>query len=140
MFSSRSPAGQAAQRLAGHRIEIATAASGIDKAAAQLFMAEGARVALLDLLGNGLADMLAGADSFSGAVDITGETEVEQALAEADERLGGIDGVVNAAGIMLSGAMADVPAAVWRRQIDVNLTGSSASRSAASHQAARPPP
>jgi NAD(P)-dependent dehydrogenase (short-subunit alcohol dehydrogenase family) len=73
MFSSRSPAGQAAQRLAGHRIEIAAAASGIDKAAAQLFMAEGARVALLDLLGSGLTDMLAGADSFSGAVDITGE-------------------------------------------------------------------
>ena len=39
------------------------------------------------------------------------------------ESLGGIDGLVNCAGIMFRGKTADVAADAWRRVLEVNLTG-----------------
>lgn len=110
-------------RLAGRRIVITGAASGIGRATAQLFRAEGATLTLLDLNGEALKETFSGEGVHCYAVDITDEAAVAETLNAAAEAMGGIDGAVNAAGIMAKGDAIDVPADQWRKQIEVNLIG-----------------
>lgn len=111
-------------RLAGRRIVITGAASGIGRAAAVLFMAEGAQVILLDRDGAGARATLGERDGVACEVDISDPAAVHRAVDEAAERIGGIDGLVNAAGIMITGPTADLTVETWRRTMDVNLSGS----------------
>lgn len=95
------------------------AASGIGRAVARRFAAEGARVFGLDHDAAGLASV-AGITGIP--VDITDEASVASAFAQ----VGDVDVVVANAGIQLFGrdaAIADLELDVWRRTIDVNLTG-----------------
>ena len=57
------------------------------------------------------------------AADVSHEESVARAVAEAAAALGGIDGLVNCAGIMRTGPMSEMPASAWRKVLDVNLTG-----------------
>jgi len=56
-------------------------------------------------------------------VDVSNRDAVERAVNEAAESLGGIDGVVTAAGIDTRGKLEDVPADEWEQVIGVNLLG-----------------
>lgn len=111
------------RRLEGRRILITGAASGIGRRTAALFHHEGARVALLDRDGNALNDIAAGIDALVCEADVTDETTVDEVVTQAAHTLGGLDGLVNAAGVMLRGAITAIDAATWRRIIDINLTG-----------------
>ena len=104
-------------RLTDRRIVITGAASGIGRATAQLFRAEGAKLILVDRNAEGLE-----ADA-ALAVDVTDAEACRTAVASAATASGGIDGLVNCAGIMRTGPTADVTEAVWRSVIDVNLSG-----------------
>ncbi|MEU4895103.1 SDR family oxidoreductase [Streptomyces sp. NPDC044780] len=110
-------------RLRGRRIAVTGAASGIGRATAHLFAQEGASLVLLDRDPAGLKKITQETGGSGFEVDITAEDDVAAAAQRAAAELGGIDGVVNAAGIMFRGRAADVPAADWRRVLDVNLTG-----------------
>lgn len=112
-----------AKRLDGRRIVVTGAGSGIGRAVAQLFASEGASLALLDRNADGLAQTAQETGGRPIEVDITQEKAVEGAIDEAGVALGGIDGVVNAAGIMLVGRIGELPVDAWRRTVDVNLTG-----------------
>ncbi|MER6976432.1 SDR family oxidoreductase, partial [Streptomyces carpinensis] len=96
---------------------------GIGRATARLFAAEGAALALLDRDEAGLSRTGEETGGSTFAVDITNEEVMARTAEEISEALGGIDGVVNAAGIMFQGAAADVPAKAWRTMLEVNLTG-----------------
>ncbi|MFI6788348.1 SDR family NAD(P)-dependent oxidoreductase [Nonomuraea sp. NPDC050383] len=90
--------------------------SGIGLATATLLAERGMKVACLDLNPPG--------DPFVGVkVDVTDDAEVRAAVAEAAERLGGIDVVVNNAGIGAQGTVADNPDSEWQRVFDVNVLG-----------------
>jgi NAD(P)-dependent dehydrogenase (short-subunit alcohol dehydrogenase family) len=110
-------------RLSGRRIVLTGAASGIGRATAILFAQQGAAVTLLDRDGQGAAETarLTGGHAFE--VDITDETAVAQAVDKGGAAMNGIDGVVNAAGIMITGPAIDTPAAVFGKVLGVNLTG-----------------
>lgn len=110
-------------RLHGRRIVVTGAASGIGRAVAQLFASEGASLALLDRNADGLVQTAQETRGRPIQVDLTQEHAVDQAVDEAGVALGGIDGVVNAAGIMLVGRIEELPVEAWRRTLDVNLTG-----------------
>jgi len=112
-----------ANRLRGRRIIITGAASGIGRSTALLFAQEGASLALFDRDASGLALTARDTGGHPLEVDISNEDQISKAAESASTRLGGIDGIVNAAGIMPHGSVAETPVAVWRRTLDVNLTG-----------------
>jgi 2-keto-3-deoxy-L-fuconate dehydrogenase len=93
--------------------------SGIGLATARLLAARGARVAVLDL------DPAAAAagDLLPLVADVTDEASVGAAVAAAVDRLGGLDVLVNNAGIGAVGTVEDNPDEEWRRVLDVNLLG-----------------
>lgn len=110
-------------RLHGRRIVITGAGSGIGKATALLFAKEGAALALLDIDGAKVRQAAMEIRGHAFEVNIADEEATTTAVTQAASALGGIDGLVNAAGIMRSASMADTPAADWRKILEVNLTG-----------------
>jgi len=111
-------------RLSGRRIVITGAASGIGRATAKLFMEEGATVLLLDRNRAGLEDALGGRAGAVREVDLADAAAVQRAVTACTEQVGGIDGVINAAGIMLTGPTSEMTIDTWQRTINVNLSGS----------------
>ena len=109
-------------RLRGRRVLVTGAASGIGLATARLFRGEGAGVAMLDRDEAALAKA-----SVDGAVplrcDVADEGQVRAAVAEAASALGGLDGVVNSAGIDLMRPFEQMTAAEWAAVMAVGLTG-----------------
>jgi 2-keto-3-deoxy-L-fuconate dehydrogenase len=95
------------------------AGSGIGLATARLLAARGARVAVLDLD----PAAAAGEDLLPLVADVTDEGSVAAAVAAAVDRLGGLDVLVNNAGIGAVGTVEDNPYEEWRRVLDVNLLG-----------------
>ncbi len=112
-----------AARLAGRRVVVTGAASGIGRAIALLFAREGARLALVDRDPVGLDETARRTAGHALVTDIGDEDAVARSVEQAGQALGGIDGLVNAAGIMRSGAMTETPSQVWRQVLEVNLTG-----------------
>ena len=89
--------------------------SGIGQAAARLLASRGARVAVLDLNPG---------DEFTGVkADVSDDASVRAAVAAAAGRLGGLDIVVNNAGVGAIGTVADNPDEQWHQVFDVNVVG-----------------
>jgi NAD(P)-dependent dehydrogenase (short-subunit alcohol dehydrogenase family) len=110
-------------RLNDRRILITGAASGIGRRTAELFAAQGAALTLLDRDREGLQEVARATGGLAIEADVTQEGSVAQAVAQGAAAMGGIDGVVNAAGIVISGSVLEIGMADWRRVIEVNLTG-----------------
>lgn len=112
-------------RMQGRRVIVTGGASGIGLESARLFLAEGAHVALLDL--DGAAAMAAaealGAGATGIACDVTDEGSVNAAVAAAALALGGIDGLVNSAGVSLWRPLAETSYEDWRRVHAIDLDG-----------------
>ena len=115
-------------RFEGRRVLVTGAAKGIGRAVALRFAGEGARAALVDVDAGALDATAAAAGD--GALKLVADVSDEAALAAAVERAagawGGLDVVVPNAATQLTDRD-DRPdrldAEVWRRTVDVNLTG-----------------
>ena len=112
-----------ANRLRNRRIVITGAASGIGRATAKLFAGEGAALVLIDRDREALEEAAAQVNGHAFPADVRDESAMGEAARMGAEEMGGIDGVVAAAGIMKRGSVLDVEVAEWRRVIDINLTG-----------------
>ena len=110
-------------RLQGRRILITGAASGIGRRTAELFAAEGAALTLLDCDRKRLAEVARETGGSAVEADVSQEASVLRAVDQGASAMGGIDGVVNAAGIVIHGSVLDVGLADWKLVLDVNLTG-----------------
>ncbi|HAP74804.1 MAG TPA: 2-deoxy-D-gluconate 3-dehydrogenase [Acidimicrobiaceae bacterium] len=99
--------------------------SGIGQGIAVALAAEGARVAVLDRNEAGANETLAMLDGGSGialACDVTDRSSIEAAANAITARLGEVDVLVNNAGVIRAGALADLPIEDWNLVIAVNLT------------------
>lgn len=112
-------------RLDGRRVLISGGASGIGLATAHRFVAEGARVALLDCDEKGLeqACQVLGNAAVAISGDVTDETAVNRAVETAAQALHGLDGLVNSAGISFWRNFSELTFEEWRRTLSINLDG-----------------
>ena len=113
------------------------AAGGLGGAFALELAREGALVAAGDTNAAGLRKLAADAEGMPGQIfvaklDITDEESVSGFIATAAERMGGLNALVNSAGIARDGLLISqgedgelkkLPLAQWRKVMDVNLTG-----------------
>ena len=113
-------------RLDGKRAVITGAASGIGEATARLFVAEGASAVLADVdakRGGRLAAEL-GDWSMFVATDVSLEADVDRAVASCVEKFGGLDVMINNAGVPGStGIIEDIDVATWDHTLGVHLRG-----------------
>jgi len=114
--------------LEGRRVLITGASSGIGEATAEAIVREGGAVALgarrkerLDGLASRLVDM--GGTAVAIEADVGDESQATTLVSQAADELGGLDGLVNNAGVMLLGLVQGADTDEWRRMIDVNLLG-----------------
>ena len=116
-------------RLEGRVALVTGAASGIGRAVAVRFAAEGARVALLDKADETALDPVAdeiaqaGGRAVSLVADVSDAAAVDGAVARASAALGPIDIAVNAAGIWHANPVTEGDLAAFDRIVDVNLKG-----------------
>ncbi len=116
-------------RLENKRAIITGSASGIGKAAAELFIHEGAKVVLCDIdqeNGKEVAGQLGEQFARYIYVDIARKTSVRSMVLEAVEWLGGLEIVINNAGVGgvdLPKSLADLSDETWDRTINTNLRG-----------------
>ena len=116
-------------RLEGRAALVTGAASGIGRAVAVRFAAEGARVALLDKADEAVLEELAdeirgvGGNAVPFVVDVSDTVAVEKAVALASREFGSVDIAVNAAGIWHANPVTESDPAAFDRIIDTNLKG-----------------
>jgi 2-keto-3-deoxy-L-fuconate dehydrogenase len=108
----------AISELTGLSAVVTGGGAGIGLATAQLLCARGADVAVLDLDPGAAREPLRGVRA-----DVADDASVQSAVAAAAAALGGIDILINNAGIGAVGTVADNPDEQWHRVFDVNVLG-----------------
>ena len=113
-------------KLTGKRALVTGAASGIGKSIAESYAREGAVVAVqarsIERSAETLESITAeGGEAFAVAADLTDTGEIEAMCQQAIERLGGIDIVMNNAGVGEYKKVVDMEESFWDRIMDVNL-------------------
>jgi len=125
-FAPKEPA---ARLLEGRRALVTGADSGIGQGIAFELAAHGAAVAVNYLAAPDVAEAIVaeirggGGQAVAVQMNVSLEADVQRAFSEAREALGGLDLLVNNAGLERKFNLVDMPLEWWQRVIDVNLTG-----------------
>ncbi len=114
--------------IAGTVVAVTGASSGIGEATARLLAARGARLVLgarrKDRLDRLAAELVAaGSRAVALSVDVTRPRDVETLVETATSEFGGLDVLVNNAGISKIGPLSDGDVDGWSAMVDVNLRG-----------------
>ena len=112
-------------RLAGKVAIITGAARGMGASEARAFAAEGAQVVLTDVLEDGVTEVAASIGDAACGIshDVTDADGWATVVTTATERFGGVDVLVNNAGIHRVAALVDEDRDTFRRVLEVNLIG-----------------
>jgi NADP-dependent 3-hydroxy acid dehydrogenase YdfG len=113
----------AAQDLSGRRVLVTGASSGIGAATARACAEGGARVALLARRTDRIADLAEEIGGTAITADVTDPTAVAEAVDAAADALDGLDAVVNNAGVLRTGHIADQAVEDWQAMLDTNVLG-----------------
>jgi NAD(P)-dependent dehydrogenase (short-subunit alcohol dehydrogenase family) len=114
------------RRFPAKRAFITGAGSGLGRAFATELAAAGWQLGLLDLSTGRLATVeaeMGGAGVSCYAGDVASESFVADAVADFASRTGGLDLMINNAGVAAAGPVESTPAADWRWIVDINLLG-----------------
>ena len=111
----------------GKAVLVTGASRGIGKATAQAFLDAGARVAVNGRSEGSVAAAMADLTGAENAVPAPGDVATvagcEAVVAQAVDRLGGLDVLVNNAGVFARASVEDTDEAVWDYVLDANLKG-----------------
>ncbi len=112
-------------RLDGRVAIVTGAGRGTGEATARLFAAEGAKVVLADIREEAVAGVAEdlGGDAMSLALDVGAESSWKAGVAAVVERFGGVDVLVNNAGLLHMAALVDTDVADFERLMRVNQLG-----------------
>ena len=111
--------------LKDKRVLITGGAGGIGTETAARFLAEGSRVVVLDRDTAALRRLERELPSLSGAIkaDVSDPDDVARAFEELDNLMGGLDVLINNAGISIRHHFVDISPQEWRQVMAVNLDG-----------------
>jgi NAD(P)-dependent dehydrogenase (short-subunit alcohol dehydrogenase family) len=109
--------------IEGKAAVVTGGASGIGRGIAEQLIAEGARVAIADIDAGRAESVAAEIGAVGFGVDVSDPAAVERLAESVVEALGGIDIVVNNAGVGPDGRIADLTLDDWRWIMDVNFFG-----------------
>ena len=111
--------------LKDKRVLITGGAGGIGTATAERFLEEGSRVVALDRDGAGLERLKRRLPALSGSIcaDVSDPDEVARGFEELDNLMGGLDVLINNAGISIRHHFVDISPQEWRQVMAVNLDG-----------------
>ena len=110
--------------MKGKRVMVTGGSSGIGRATVELLLSEGATVALVGRRESALANVIATAPqsaAFAITADLSNEEQTVQCVAQSVEALGGLDVLVNAAGILKSGRIDETSLELWDEMMNINL-------------------
>jgi NAD(P)-dependent dehydrogenase (short-subunit alcohol dehydrogenase family) len=108
----------------GRTAAVTGAGSGNGKAIAETLLAEGARVAVLDIAPESLKELTSDyPGAFPVTVDVSEPGSVRDAIDAIEQEFGRLDLLVNNAGIVRSSNFADLPLEEWNEVFAVNSTG-----------------
>src|SRR5882762_744807 len=113
------------KRFNNRTVIVTGGARGMGASHARGFIAEGANVVIADVLeqeGRTLADELGDQAIFS-RLDVTSDADWAATVAAAEDTFGPVSVLINNAGIVRFGVIAETELAAWRQVIDINLTG-----------------
>jgi meso-butanediol dehydrogenase / (S,S)-butanediol dehydrogenase / diacetyl reductase len=115
-------------RLSGKVAVVTGGGSGIGRAVALRFAAEGAAVLVADVAGHNAARVAeeivgSGGRAIAMAVDVSDPDQVEAMAASAVAEFGGVDILMTAAGVLSFGSATQTDPQAWNRVIAINLTG-----------------
>ncbi len=110
------------------RVLISGAGSGLGRACAKAFAAGGARIIVSDMRLDAAEETVrqleaVGAEAFAIELNVTSEQAWQAALAQVKERWGGLDVLVNNAGVATAGKVEDAPISQWQWVLDINVLG-----------------
>jgi NAD(P)-dependent dehydrogenase (short-subunit alcohol dehydrogenase family) len=107
------------------KVIVTGASSGIGRASALRFLSEGHSVALVGRREGALQEVASTADrpgsSFIIAADLSDEKQTESCISQAVEMLGGLNVLINAAGILKAGRIEDTNLELWDERMNINL-------------------
>jgi len=111
--------------LRDKRILITGGAGGIGTATAARFLEEGSQVIVLDRDEEALQRLCSHLGGLHGTLcaDVSDPDEVERAFQELDDRVGGLDVLINNAGVSIRHGFLDISPQEWRQVMEVNLNG-----------------
>lgn len=109
-------------QLTGRRCLVTGAASGIGRAIAGAFAAAGAELCLTDLDADKLSRAVDECGGSGHPADVTDPAAVAELVETAARRLGGVDVLVNCAGILTEVPLTDMDVTTWQRTLDADLT------------------
>ncbi|MFX0196912.1 MAG: SDR family NAD(P)-dependent oxidoreductase [Candidatus Hodarchaeota archaeon] len=111
--------------LKGKRVLITGGARGIGAATAKRFLDEDSNVIVLDCGNEGLKRIKSELPALSGAIhaDVSDPEAVSRAFDKLDGLVGGLDVLINNAGISIRHSFMDITPKEWLRVMDVNLNG-----------------
>jgi NAD(P)-dependent dehydrogenase (short-subunit alcohol dehydrogenase family) len=117
-----------ARRLPGRRAFVTGAASGLGRALALALAREGWRLGLADLHADRLERVRSEVQAAGGRAtaytgDVAGAEFVAGAIATFAGEFGGLDLLINNAGVAVAGGVEVTPTADWRWAVDINLLG-----------------